>query len=108
MTLLLIYLFIALTVSFLCSIMEAVLLSSPLSYLKVKEEAGKRGAIIMIKLKQNIDRPLSAILSLNTVAHTVGAAGVGAQANIVFKYTCLVNRFNQNYNEKKRKRRRSS
>ena len=84
MTLLLIYLFIALTVSFLCSIMEAVLLSSPLSYLKVKEEAGKRGAIIMIKLKQNIDRPLSAILSLNTVAHTVGAAGVGAQANIVF------------------------
>jgi len=64
--------------------MEAVLLSSPLSYLKVKEEAGKRGAIIMIKLKQNIDRPLSAILSLNTVAHTVGAAGVGAQANIVF------------------------
>jgi len=84
MTLLLIYLFIALTVSFLCSIMEAVLLSSPLSYLKVKEEAGKRGAIIMIKLKQNIDRPLSAILSLNTVAHTVGAAGVGAQATIVF------------------------
>jgi len=64
--------------------MEAVLLSSPLSYLKVKEEAGKRGAIIMIKLKQNIDRPLSAILSLNTVAHTVGAAGVGAQATIVF------------------------
>ena len=84
MTLLLIYLFIALTVSFLCSIMEAVLLSSPISYLKVKEEAGKRGAIIMIKLKQNIDRPLSAILSLNTVAHTVGAAGVGAQATIVF------------------------
>ena len=38
----------------------------------------------MIKLKQNIDRPLSAILSLNTVAHTVGAAGVGAQATIVF------------------------
>lgn len=84
MTLLLIYLFLALTVSFLCSIMEAVLLSSPLSYLKVKEEAGKRGAIIMIKLKQNIDRPLSAILSLNTVAHTVGAAGVGAQATIIF------------------------
>lgn len=60
------------------------MLSSPISYLKVKEEAGKRGAIIMIKLKQNIDRPLSAILSLNTVAHTVGAAGVGAQATIVF------------------------
>lgn len=64
--------------------MEAVLLSTPLSYLKVKEEAGKRGAIVMIKLKQNIGRPLSAILSLNTVAHTVGAAGVGAQATVVF------------------------
>lgn len=84
MTLLLVYLFLALTVSFLCSIMEAVLLSTPLSYLKVKEEAGKRGAIVMIKLKQNIGRPLSAILSLNTVAHTVGAAGVGAQATVVF------------------------
>ena len=84
MTLLLLYLFLALTVSFLCSIMEAVLLSTPLSYLKVKEEAGKRGAIVMIKLKQNIGRPLSAILSLNTVAHTVGAAGVGAQATLVF------------------------
>lgn len=84
MTLLLFYLFLALTVSFLCSIMEAVLLSTPLSFLKVKEEAGKRGAIVMIRLKQNIDRPLSAILSLNTVAHTVGAAGVGAQATVVF------------------------
>lgn len=64
--------------------MEAVLLSTPLSFLKVKEEAGKKGAIVMIRLKQDIDKPLSAILSLNTVAHTVGAAGVGAQATVVF------------------------
>ncbi len=84
MTLLLFYLFLALTISFLCSIMEAVLLSTPLSFLKVKEEAGKKGAIVMIRLKQDIDKPLSAILSLNTVAHTVGAAGVGAQATVVF------------------------
>ncbi len=84
MTLLFIYLFIALVVSFVCSIMEAVLLSTPLSFLKVKEEQGKSGAKYMIKLKQNIDQPLSAILSMNTVAHTVGAAGVGAQATIVF------------------------
>ncbi|MHC1702970.1 MAG: CNNM domain-containing protein [Tenuifilaceae bacterium] len=84
MTLLFFYLFLALTISFLCSIMEAVLLSTPMSFLKVKEEAGKTGAKYMIKLKQNIDRPLSAILSLNTIAHTVGAAGVGAQATKVF------------------------
>lgn len=84
MGLLLIYLFLALFVSFLCSIMEAVLLSTPVSYMKVQEENGHSYATRFIKLKQNIDKPLSAILSLNTVAHTVGAAGVGAQAVQVF------------------------
>jgi len=64
--------------------MEAVLLSASLSYLKVREDSGNKSATILIKLKQNIDRPLSAILSLNTVAHTVGAAGVGAQVTKVF------------------------
>jgi CBS domain containing-hemolysin-like protein len=84
MTLLLIYLFIALFISFLCSIMEAVLLSVPLSYLTAKSEQGDDNASSMVKLKEDIDKPLSAILSLNTVAHTVGAAGVGAQATVVF------------------------
>lgn len=84
MTLLLVYLFTALIVSFLCSIMEAVLLSTPISYLKARAETGSTAAVRMIKLKEDIDRPLSAILSLNTVAHTVGAAGVGAQATVVF------------------------
>lgn len=84
MTLLFIYLAIALIVSFVCSIMEAVLLSTPLSYLKSKSESGDGSANAMIRLKEDIDKPLSAILSLNTVAHTVGAAGVGAQATIVF------------------------
>ncbi len=84
MGLLLFYLFLALTVSFLCSIMESVLLSTPLSYLKIAKESGNKGAVIMTKLKQDIDKPLSAILSLNTIAHTVGAAGVGAQATAVF------------------------
>lgn len=74
----------ALFVSFTCSIMESVLLSVPVSYLRVKVEDGMKSAIEFIKLKQNIDKPLAAILSLNTVAHTVGAAGVGAQATIVF------------------------
>ena len=84
MTLLLVYLFAALFISFLCSIMEAVLLSIPISYLKSIVENGETSAKTMIELKEDIDKPLSAILSLNTIAHTVGAAGVGAQATIVF------------------------
>lgn len=84
MTLLFIYLFIALFTSFLCSVMEAVLLSVPVSFLRSKAEKGHVSASSMLALKEDIDKPLSAILSLNTVAHTVGAAGVGAQATVVF------------------------
>lgn len=84
MTLLLIYLSIVLVVSFLCSVMESVLLSTPLSYLKSEHERGNKSAKLMLDQKEDIDQPLSAILSLNTIAHTVGAAGVGAQATIVF------------------------
>ncbi len=84
MTLLLFYLFLALVVSFLCSIMESVLLSTPLPFLNVKKESDHKSALIFIKLKNNITRPLSAILSLNTIAHTIGAAGVGSQATKIF------------------------
>ena len=78
------YLFLALFVSFLCSIMESVLLSTPQAFLLVKHEEGHQWAKSFIELKERIDKPLSAILSLNTVAHTIGAAGVGAQAIKVF------------------------
>ena len=84
MVTLLAYLFLALIVSFLCSIMESVLLSTPHSFLIVKHNNGYDWAKSFIDLKINIDKPLSAILSLNTVAHTIGAAGVGAQAVKVF------------------------
>ncbi len=84
MTLLILYLALALIVSFLCSIIESVLLSTPLSYLNVRENIGDKSAIKLKNFKLNIDKPLSAILSLNTIAHTIGAAGVGAQAVIVF------------------------
>ncbi len=84
MMLLIFYLFLALFVSFLCSVMESVLLSTPISFLNVKKESGHKSATTFIKLKNNIERPLSAILSLNTVAHTIGAAGVGAQATKMF------------------------
>ena len=80
MFLLFAYLFLALFVSFLCSIMESVLLSTPPTYLMVKSEEGHEWAGKFLTLKENIDKPLSAILSLNTVAHTIGAAGVGSQA----------------------------
>ncbi|MFW5663905.1 MAG: CNNM domain-containing protein [bacterium] len=78
------YLFLALFVSFVCSIMEAVLLSTPQSFLIVKRESGQVWARSFIDMKYNIDKPLSAILTLNTMAHTIGAAGVGAQAVKVF------------------------
>ena len=84
MGLLLLYLFSALTISFLCSILESVLLSTPMSFISMKEGEGHKSAALLKKYKQDIDRPISAILSLNTIAHTVGAAGVGAQSNIVF------------------------
>lgn len=84
MGLLLFYLFLALGVSFLCSILEAVLLSITPSYVVLKEQEQPRTGMLLKQLKDDIDRPLSAILTLNTIAHTVGAAGVGAQALVVF------------------------
>src|SRR5690625_1321197 len=84
MVVLLLYLFLALVVSFLCSIMESVLLSMPQSFLMVKKQEGHKWAHSYSRLKTNLDKPLSAILSLNTIAHTIGAAGVGAQAVKVF------------------------
>ena len=84
MGLLLIFLFGALAISFLCSLLESVLMSTPISYISMKEEEGDRNAVVFSKLKDNPDRPLTAILSLNTIANTVGAAGVGQQATLLF------------------------
>jgi CBS domain containing-hemolysin-like protein len=84
MVILFIYLALAIGVSFICSILEAVLLSvNPgfIAHLKTMHP-GAGGALQ--KFKNDIDIPLSAILSLNTIAHTLGAAGVGAQAQRVF------------------------
>lgn len=84
MTLLFTYLALAIGVSFVCSILEAVLLSVSQSFIAVLERRERKSGILLRELKEDIDKPLSAILSLNTIAHTVGAAGVGAQAQIVF------------------------
>lgn len=83
-SLLVFYLALALGVSFACSIFEAVLLSITPGYVAALEKEGSVAAERITKLKHNVDRPLAAILSLNTVAHTVGAAGVGAQSAKVF------------------------
>ena len=80
MGLLLFYLFLSLSLSSLCSVLEAVLLASTASYATIKEQEGYKIASVLKRYKADIDRPIAAILSLNTIAHTVGAAGVGAQA----------------------------
>lgn len=84
MTLLILYLLLAIGVSFFCSIAEAVLLSVRPAYIAVLEQKGKPSAKVLKDLRENLDRPLASILTANTIAHTVGAAGVGAQAMVVF------------------------
>ncbi|QDG51845.1 HlyC/CorC family transporter [Persicimonas caeni] len=84
MTLLILYVLLALGVSFLCSVLEAVLLSVSPSYVAALQQQGDKVGERLEKLKRDIDRPLASILSLNTIAHTVGAAGAGAQAQVVF------------------------
>jgi len=80
MVLLLCYALLALGVSFLCSMLEASLLSVPRSHVESLAQRGVHWAQRLQTMKAHVDRPLSAILTLNTIAHTVGAAGVGAQA----------------------------
>tara|TARA_B100000809_G_scaffold206838_1_gene209025 strand:+ start:1795 stop:2973 length:1179 start_codon:yes stop_codon:yes gene_type:complete len=75
----LLYLTLALGVSFLCSILEAVLLSVGPGHVQVMIDSGSRSGLVLKKLREDLDRSLSAILTLNTIAHTVGAAGVGAE-----------------------------
>ena len=84
MALLLVFLLGAMLISFLCSILEATLMSTPISYITMREEEGDKLATLMKGYKSDTSRPLAAILSLNTIANTVGAAGVGLQVNEVF------------------------
>jgi CBS domain containing-hemolysin-like protein len=84
MALLITYVLIALVFSFLCSIAEAVLLSVSAAYIALLEKQQKPSGVLLRQLKSEINRPLAAILTLNTIAHTIGAAGAGAQVTIVF------------------------
>jgi len=87
MTLLIVYVLVALVFSFLCSIAEAVLLSVTTAHIAILEKQEKPSGAILKTLKSDINKPLAAILTLNTIAHTIGAAGAGAQAAIVFGNT---------------------
>lgn len=84
MFLLIFYISIALFFSFLCSIAEAVLLSITVSHVALLDSQNRSVAKVLYRLKDDINKPLAAILTLNTIAHTVGAAGAGAQAAVVF------------------------
>ena len=79
-SLLLLFFTIAIVTSFLCSLWEAVLLSITPSFAKIQLQKGNRLGHLLQRFKDDIDRPLAAILTLNTIAHTVGAIGVGDQA----------------------------
>ena len=83
MALLFFYLFLALFVSFLCSILEAVFLSVSPSYIQSLDKTAPHRKLLQ-GLKKDVDTGISAILILNTIAHTMGAAGVGAEAVRIF------------------------
>ena len=84
-TLLITYATLALGVSFFCSLMEAILLSTTSSYVSVSVKEGNKSGLLWNKLKaEDSVRPLTAILTLNTVAHTIGAVGVGSQVQLIY------------------------
>jgi len=87
LTLLIVFFVISILFSFFCSLWEAVLLSITPTYAHVKMEQGSSIGHHLKSFKENIDRPLAAILTLNTIAHTVGAIGVGAQAAAIWSET---------------------
>ena len=83
-TLLILYASLALGLSFLCSILEAVLLSTTRSHIIALEDTHKKTSELWIRYKDDPERPLTAILTLNTTAHTVGALGVGYEVQKVY------------------------
>ena len=81
------YMLLALIVSSICSVLEATILSTPITFINTLEQQGAKGAARLKKLKTDIDRPISAILIVNTIANTVGASLVGAEAAKLFQST---------------------
>jgi CBS domain containing-hemolysin-like protein len=90
MDLLILYFVLAVAISFLCSILEAVLLSTNMSYIAVLEKENSVAGSLLRLHKENIHKSIASILILNTIAHTIGAAAVGAQAAILFGNDAVV------------------
>ena len=84
MTTLIVVVSLSLTISFACSVLEAVLLSISHSFVALLQERGDRVGTLLAGMRKNIDQPIAAILTLNTIGHTVGAAVGGAMALQVF------------------------
>lgn len=84
MGLLVFYAVVSIFFSFLCSILEAVLLSINPTFINLKKKEGKAYGVILEELKKDVDKPLIAILTINTIAHTVGAILVGVQAKVAY------------------------
>ncbi len=84
MNLLILYFFLAVVVSFFCSLLEAVMLSVNSVYIRASIKKKKPYGPLLKSLKSQMDRPLSAILTFNTIANTVGATGVGAQVHVLY------------------------
>ena len=84
MGLFILFFLLALSVSALCSVLEAVFLSTPATFVAAVDGKNIRSAALLKRLKKQANRPISAILTINTIANTMGAAGVGAQAGIAF------------------------
>lgn len=83
-TLLISFFVLSIAFSFICSLWEAVLLSISPSYMQIKLNEGSKIGVILQSFKNNIDKPLAGILTLNTIAHTVGAIGVGQEATKIW------------------------
>ncbi len=95
MTLIVLLILISTTLSFTCSLLEAVILSTTHAYIAVELKKGRRFAKVLEHLKDNVNRPLSAILTINTLANTAGGAAVGAQVNKLYgdKYLAIISAF---------------
>ena len=93
MELLILYIFLTISLSFLCSILEAVLLSINTTFIKIEIKEGKKYATTLSNLKNSIDEPLIIMLTLNTIAHTVGAILVGVQAKVAYSELNIKNTF---------------
>jgi len=88
--LLILYFALAVGISFLCSVLEAVLLSVNMSYISLLEKDRPQVGKLLRLHKTNISKSIASILILNTIAHTLGAAAVGAQASKIFGNDAVV------------------